>query len=81
MLLTREEWEIVGLVAVAVMLLGLWLNWRRQWLIVEIEEDVKNGKITSEQGWRRNQLVNRFAPAVAFLGIGMLAIALVGLFG
>jgi hypothetical protein len=67
--------EVVGLAGAAATLLGVWLNWRRQEHIEEIEEHVKNGKLTTEQAWRRMRLVNWRAQAVVFAGTGLLAFA------
>ncbi len=72
-------WEIVGLAALGTLLIGVWLNWRRQWDVAEIEEDVKNGKITTDQAWRRTRLVHRRATAVVIFGIGLVLVFVVGL--
>ena len=61
------------------MLLGLWLNWRRQSLLADIEEAVKNNKLTEEQAWRRTRWVNRAGPLVVFVGLGLLLAALLGI--
>lgn len=72
-------WEILGLVALATMLIGMWLNWRRQWDIAEIEEDVKNGKITTDQAWRRSRLVHLRATAVVIFGVVLVLVFVFGL--
>ncbi len=72
-------WEIVGLVALGTMLVGMWLNWRRQWDIAEIEEDVKNGKTTTDQAWRRIRFVHRRATAVVVFGVALVLVFVFGL--
>lgn len=67
--------ELIGLAGALAMALGVWLNWRRQEHIEEIEEHVKNGKLTTEQAWRRMRFVNWRAQAVVFLGTALLAVA------
>lgn len=67
--------EVIGLAGAGAMLVGVWLNWHRQDHIEEIEEHVKNGKLTTEQAWRRMRLVNWRAQAVVFIGTALLAIA------
>lgn len=73
-----KVWELVGLAAVAVMLLGLWLSWRRQSLLADIEEDVKNIKLTSEQAWRKSRWVTHAGPVVIVVGMLMLIVAMAG---
>ena len=72
-------WEIVGLVALVTLLIGMWLNWRRQSDIAEIEEDVKNGKITTDQAWRRTRFVQWRATAVVIFGVVLVAVFVLGL--
>ncbi len=71
----RSAAELLGFSGAFAMLVGVWLNWRRQEHIEEIEEHVKNGKLSAEQAWRRMRFVNRRAQAVVFIGTGLLAIA------
>lgn len=77
--LAHETWEILGLVAVLATIVGLWLNWQRSWHIADLEEDVKNGKISEEQGWRRARWVHWRATTVLVLGVTLLIAASVGL--
>jgi hypothetical protein len=68
--------ELVGFASAAVLVAGVWLNWRRQEHIEEIEEDVKNGTRTADQAWRRMRFVNWRAQGVVFLGLALLVVAL-----
>lgn len=78
-LLTRETWELIGLIALGITLLGVWLNWRRQSMLEDFEEHVKNGKLEPDQAWHRARLVNWLAPTVIFSGVALLLVAMAGL--
>jgi hypothetical protein len=71
--------ELLGLVALATMLVGMWLNWQRHRHIEQIEEDVKNGKLTGEQAWRRSRFVHRRATVVVCLGMALVLAFVIGL--
>lgn len=75
--LTRAE--SLGVVAVAVTVTGLWFNWQRPAHEMEIEEAVKDGKLTTEQAWRRVRRVRRRAKVVVAAGVLLMAAALVTL--
>lgn len=79
MLLARGTWEIFGLTAVVVTLIGVWLNWRRSWHIADIEEDLKNAKCDEHVAWRRMKVVNWRATAVLVIGVALLFLAAAGL--
>ena len=80
MLLHQESWEIVGLLAVLVTLVGIWLQWHRNEHISAVEEDLKNAKITEEQAWHRMRLVNWRATVVVAAGLVLLLGTAIGLF-
>lgn len=73
--------EYLGLVALATMLVGMWLNWQRHRHVERIEEDVKNGKLSGEQGWRRIRYVHRRATVVVGLGVALVLAFVIGLRG
>lgn len=66
---SRPIWELAGICALALLVLGVWMTWRRHSLLEGLEEDVKNVKLTSEQAWRRARWVNRAPPLVVTLGV------------
>jgi hypothetical protein len=74
---SRPIWEITGLCALALLLLGVWMSWRRQTVLADIEEDVKNIKLTSEQAWRKTKWVNFGPPVVITLGVLLMIAAMV----
>lgn len=78
-MLPSHLYESAGFAAVAFMLVGLWLNWRRHSLLADIEEAVKNNKLTEEQAWRRTRWLNRAGPLVVFIGVALLVAALWGI--
>lgn len=81
LLLSLTRAEALGVVAVVVTLVGLWLNWRRPVHEAEIEEAVKDGKLTTEQAWRRNRWVRRRAKVVVTAGVLLMGAGLLTLFG
>ena len=68
-------WEITGCCALAMLVLGAWMNWRRHSLLEGIEEDVKNIKLTPEQAWRRSSWVNHAPQVVITLGVLLMMVA------
>ncbi len=75
---SRPVWEVTGACALGMLLLGVWMTWRRHARLEEIEEDVKNIKLTPEQGWRKVRFVNRAPPVVITLGVLLMIAALAG---
>ncbi len=73
---SRPVWEITGLCALVMLLLGVWMTWRRHSLLEGLEEDVKNIKLTPEQAWRRARWVNHAPPVVITLGVVLMMVAL-----
>jgi hypothetical protein len=76
---SRPVWEITGICALVILLLGVWMAWRRNSLLEGLEEDVKNIKLTPEQAWRRARWVNNAPPVVITLGV-LLMMAAVAVF-
>lgn len=72
---SRPIWEITGIGALVMLVLGVWMSWRRHSLLEGIEEDVKNIKLTPEQAWRRTQWVNHAPPVVITLGVVLMIVA------
>lgn len=73
------KWEVVGIAALGVTLVALWLNWRRTAAIAQLEEDVKNGKITPDAAWHRSRFVHRRARAALVLGVALMLVFVAGL--
>ena len=76
---SRRFLELVGLVAISMMLAGGWIRWHLSWLRSDAEEDVKDSKITSEQAERRIRRLNFYSPALVFGGVALLAIVMLQL--
>lgn len=72
LILAQRTGEIVGVLAVAIMLVGVWLQWRRHDHVADVEDDIKNAKLTEEQGWRRARWIGRRANAVLVVGVLLL---------
>ncbi len=69
-------WELAGLFSAMVTLAGVWLRWRSQWHISEIEDEVKNGKISGDEAQRRMRFIERRAMTMIFGGLGLLVFVL-----
>lgn len=67
--LTQEMW-LIG--AGAVTLLGAWLCWAGPRYRMELEERVKDGKMTSDDAYRKIQRNQWLGPAVTILGVALL---------
>ncbi len=76
---SRPIWELTGICALALLVLGVWMTWRRHSVLEGLEEDVKNVKLTSDEAWRRARWVNRAPPLVVTLGV-LVMLAAVALF-
>jgi hypothetical protein len=68
-------WELMGLLSALLTLSGVWLQWRSQSHVSDIEEAIKNGKISAEAGRRRMRRVEWRATAMIFGGLGLLVFA------
>lgn len=66
-----QEMALVG--AGVVTLLGAWLCWTSPRYRMELEEHVKDGKMTSDEAFRRIQRSQWLGPAVTILGVALLA--------
>ena len=74
-ILSRPVWELTGIAALVMLLLGVWMSWRRHSALEGIEEDVKNIKLTPEQAWRRTRWVNHAPPVVITVGVILMIVA------
>ena len=68
-------------VAAAIVLtaIGMLLHWYQPQHRIELEEKVKDGKITDDEARRQIIFFNRFAPVTTLLGVVVLCIVLVDL--
>jgi hypothetical protein len=67
--------EIIGIVAVIITLIGMWLCWGATEYRMSIEERAKDGLISSEQAQRKIQFMQWFGPGVTAAGCVLLAFA------
>lgn len=65
----------VGFAGMAVMGLAGWLQWRLTWLSSDVEEEAKDGKITSEQAEFRLRLLRLTGPLLMGLGTVIVVVA------
>lgn len=69
-----------GIVAAIVLTaIGMILHWYQPQHRMELEEKVKDGKLTDEEARRQILFYNRFAPVATLLGVVVLCIVLVDL--
>jgi hypothetical protein len=64
------------IVAALITLLGTKLCWSSTRARMSIEENAKDGHMTAEQARRKIRLIEARGPVVVFLGVGLLAYAL-----
>jgi hypothetical protein len=65
-----QELSLLG--AGAVTLLGAWLCWAGPRYRMEVEEHVKDGKMTSDDAHRKIQRYQWLGPAVTIVGVALL---------
>lgn len=65
-----QELTLVG--AGVVTLVGVWLCWMGPRYRMTLEEQVKDGKITSDDAYRKIQVNQWLGPAVTIVGVGLL---------
>lgn len=65
-----QEMSLVG--AGVVTLIGAWLCWTSPRYRMEVEEHVKDGKMTSDEAFRKIQRSQWLGPAVTILGVALL---------
>ena len=68
--------ELLALVATLMLTAGAWLRWRLPWLCSDAEEDAKDKKITEAEARRRIRRLHSACPVLTFIGLGLLAVAL-----
>ena len=72
-LLLQEAWVVV---AALITLLGTKLCWSSARSRMSIEESAKDGHLTDEQARKKIRAIEIRGPLVVFLGVGLLAYAL-----
>jgi hypothetical protein len=77
--ISQGGWELAGVCSGLVTLTGVWLHWRSQWHLSDIEDAVKNGRISADEGQRRMRFVGRRAVVLIFGGLGLLAFTVLAL--
>lgn len=78
-LLTQDGWEWVGMLATAVTTAGVWYRWRSHWHLSDVEEDLKNDKISPDQAQRRSRWIEVRARTLIFGGLGLMVVAMTAL--
>lgn len=70
--------EAFGLTAVITTLLGIWLQWKRQSHLSDIEESLKNGTIAAEEARQRARFVDWRAFVLVIAGMLLLMAVAIG---
>jgi hypothetical protein len=69
------EWHhSLGVVAIVITSIGMWLQWRLAAHRENAEEAVKDGKLTELQARRRIQLFGICSPAITVIGVALLLV-------
>lgn len=69
--------EAFGITAVIATIVGVWLQWKRQAHLAEIEESVKDGRLASEEARQRSRFIDWRAQVLVVAGMTlMMAVAL-----
>lgn len=79
LILSLNTWEILGLLAVLLTLLGTWLWWHLQTHRSDVEEAAKDGEITGEQAHGRIRMIEVRALFCICAGLVLMAVAAVKL--
>jgi hypothetical protein len=73
-LLSLSRNEVTIVLAIGLMLAGVYLRWQTTEQQMSIEERLKDGWLTAEQARWRMQLMRWSGPVVSLLGIALLAL-------
>jgi ABC-type nickel/cobalt efflux system permease component RcnA len=65
-----QEMSLIG--AAVVTLIGVWLCWASPRYRMSVEEHMKDGKMTSDEAFRKIQLNQWLGPAVTVVGVALL---------
>jgi hypothetical protein len=76
--MTITHTEIVGLCGLVISLTSIWLQWDLQQRLSNIEDRLKDGRITGEQAMQKIRFWKYFAPALSLTGVILLGIAALG---
>lgn len=68
--------EIGLLIVVLITLIGVWLRLYLPRHRMEVEEHVKNNKVTEAEARRQIKSLEKFSTAVTFIGLGLLFLLL-----
>lgn len=78
-LLRQLAWECLGGAGTASTLLGMWFAWQRQWHRSDIEERLKDRRITESVARRQMQLVEIRAALLICGGFALVVVAVFNL--
>jgi hypothetical protein len=73
-LVSLSRREVTIMLAIGLMLTGVYLRWQMTERQMSIEERLKDGWLTAEQARWRMQLMRWSGPVVSLLGIALLAL-------
>ena len=71
--------QLTAAAGVVVTLASVWLHWNAPWKQFEVEEAVKNGRLSAHGARRRARVWRWLAPATSVAGMTLLAVAALGL--
>lgn len=74
--LPQLAWEGISASSAGVTLLGIWYAWQRQWHRADVEERLKDRKITEDQAHRQMRFIDVRAGLLIVGGMGLLILAM-----
>lgn len=75
----RSLWEVVGLVAIVTTLLGTWFAWHRTQHRADVEDEIKDRKLSEEAASKRIRFIEFRGTFLIWFGLALVLLALVGL--
>lgn len=76
--LDGHAFELAGVAGLALIFVAGWIRWRISWLDSDVEEAVKDGKLTQGQAEMRAWMVQLATPVLMLIGLALLGMAVAG---
>ncbi len=76
--LNGHAFELAGLAGLALIFVAGWIRWRITWLDADVEEAVKDGKLTQSQAEKRAWVAQLATPVLMLIGLALLGMAVAG---
>jgi len=75
-MLRQMAWEGLGATGAMIMLLGMWLAWQQQWHRSDVEERLKDRRITEEAARRQMRFIEIRAALLICVGFALVIVAI-----